>query len=130
MANYSFLIEATINEIHERYSEIFGVVELAESLLINKSYLIRRFKKEVGITPGIYLQNIRINRAKELLRNPRYSLEVIAALCGFSCANYFCKVYKKETGETPTTFRKRIAGSAPLSILSMTTPEENELYAL
>ena len=111
--------------MNERYAELFGISELAESLEINKSYLIRRFKKEVGIPPGKYLQTVRIKQAKQLLHRPQYSLEVIAALCGFSGANYFCKVFKKETGETPTTWRNR---TATASETYSSVPENDEIY--
>jgi len=111
--------------MNERYAELFGISELSESLEINKSYLIRRFKKEVGISPGKYLQAVRIERAKQLLPRPQFSLEVIAALCGFSGANYFCKVFKKETGETPTVWRNR---TAPVSETFTPNNETNEIY--
>ena len=121
---YSLLVSAALEEINERYSELFGVEELAESLQFNKSYLIRRFKKETGLSPGKYLQDVRINRAKELLTRPQHSLEVVAALSGFSCANYFCKVFKKITGETPTEYRNKSIGPMASSM------EEEELYVL
>ena len=122
---YSLLIATAVDEINERYSELLGIDELAEGLQVNKSYLIRRFKKEVGVPPGRYLQTIRVGRAKKLLTKPQYTLEVIAALCGFSCANYFCKVFKKETGETPTAFRNRVAPPVKLYIPD---PENDDLY--
>ena len=122
---YSLLITTAIAEINERYPELVGISELAESLQVNKSYLIRRFGREVGISPGKYLQSIRISRAKKLLLTPQYSLEVIAALCGFSGANYFCKTFKKECGETPTTYRNRIA--PPVKVFVPDT-ENDEIY--
>ena len=127
MKKYSLLISTALDEINERYSELFGVEELAESLQFNKSYLIRRFKKETGLSPGKYLQDVRISRAKELLARPQHSLEAIAALSGFSCANYFCKVFKKITGETPTEYRNKSKETAPLSLPGS---EEDELYVL
>jgi len=111
--------------MNESYSELYGVSELADSLQVNKSYLIRRFKKETGVTPGRYLQAIRIDQAKKLLLRPQYSLEVIAALCGFSGANYFCKAFKKETGETPTVYRNR---TAPPAELYVPDAENDEIY--
>ena len=119
------MISDAIAEINESYTELYGVSELADSLQINKSYLIRRFKKEVGLTPGRYLMTIRIGKAKKLLTRPQYQLEVIAALCGFSGANYFCKAFKKETGETPTAFRNR---TAPPAELYIPDSENNEIY--
>jgi len=119
------LIATAIAEINESYPELFGVSDLAERLQVNKCYLIRRFGKEVGISPGKYLQAVRVNHAKNLLSKPQYPLEVIAALCGFSCANYFCKAFKKETGETPTTYRNR---TAPPVSLYIPDAENDEIY--
>ena len=128
MSEYSFLVSTAVNEIHERYSELFGVEELAESLMVNKSYLIRRFKTEIGVSPGRYLQDVRIGRAKEYLLNPGYSIDVVAAFCGYSCANYFCKVFKKETGETPTEFRQKSVAQNRRT--EPVKEEELEIYVL
>ena len=117
---YSLLIATAIAEINENFPQLYGINELAESLQVNKSYLIRRFKKETGISPGRYLQTVRIGRAKKLLSGQGYPLEAIAPLCGFSGANYFCKAFKKETGETPTAFRNR---TAPPVMLYVPDPE-------
>ena len=122
---YSLLIAAAVAEINESFAEIFGVSELAERLQVNESYLIRRFNTETGVSPGRYLQAVRIDRAKKLLSEPAYSLDVIAALCGYSGANYFCKVFKKECGETPTAFRNR---TAPSVRLYMPDAENDEIY--
>ena len=121
---YSLIVATAIEDINERYAELLGIDELAENLQINKSYLIRRFHKEVGLSPGKYLQTVRIENSKLLLSESHHSLDVIAPLCGFSGANYFCKAFKKETGETPTEFRKRIAPTPKL----FTNREYDEIY--
>ena len=122
---YSLIIATAIAEINENYAELFGVDELADRLRINKSYLIRRFHREVGVPPGKYLQAVRLNRAKTLLLKPQYSLEVISALCGFSSANYFCKAFKKDCGETPTAYRNRAAPEVKLYVRDR---ENDEIY--
>lgn len=99
------LVTAAIAEIHSHFSEVYGVDELADSLNVSKSHLIRIFSKSMGISPGRYLTEARIQAAKKLLQSPDYSLDNIAGLCGFSGANYFCRVFKKETGETPAVWR-------------------------
>lgn len=122
---YSLLIATAIAEINENFAELYGVNELAESLQINKSYLIRRFGREVGMPPGKYLQTVRMDNAKKLLSKPGYPLEAIAALCGYSSANYFCKAFKKEYGDTPTAYRNR---TAPQVELYIPDTENDEIY--
>ena len=65
----------------------------------------------MGIGPGQYLIQTRVDAAKILLAQRDYSLDVVASLCGFSGANYLCKVFKKHTGQTPGMFRALHAGS-------------------
>lgn len=64
------------------------------------------FKKQYGVTPGHYLTSVKVQEAKSLLLDNDLSVQSIAALCGFESHYYFCKVFKKQTGVTPTQFRK------------------------
>ena len=107
------LVEAALGEIHAHFAELYGVEELAASLAVSKGHLSRSFTQALGVSPGRYLILVRLSHAKRLLLYPEYPLEIVAGLCGFSGANYFCKVFKKETGETPDAWRKR-AGAAAL----------------
>lgn len=108
-ARQSPLVEAALGEIQGHYRELYGVQELADALEVSKGHLHRLFLREVGVSPGRYLTLVRLSHAKRLLLHRGYSLEVVAGLCGFSGANYFCKVFKKETGETPAQWRSRAA---------------------
>lgn len=63
------------------------------------------FTEETGRSPGRFLQNTRIENAKLLLQNREYSMEIIANMVGYSNANYFCKVFRRETGESPGEYR-------------------------
>jgi len=102
--------------IREHFMELYGVDELASQLGVSKSHLVRSFSAAVGLTPGRYLTKVRVEAVKTLLLRRDYTLETIAGLCGFSGANYLCKVFKRECGLTPARFRARYAGalSAPL----------------
>ena len=64
------------------------------------------FKKQYGVTPGHYITNLKIEAAKSLLVDNGLSIQKIALLCGFDDHYYFCKVFKEQTGVTPTQFRK------------------------
>ena len=79
----------------------------------------------MGRTPGQYLTGVRLEAAKLLLARREYPLEVVASLCGFSGANYLCRVFKKATGQTPAAFRAAaVAGEA----IGQPLPLEQELY--
>lgn len=100
------LVQNAIEEIEEHYSEFYGVNELAESLNVSTSHLVRKFTEHIGITPLNYIITTKISAAKSFLLYNDYSLDEIAIMCGFTSTNYFCKVFKKHTGFTPTTFKK------------------------
>lgn len=100
------LVAEAISLMREEYMNLYGVEELSERLEISKSYLVRLFSGSMGITPGKYLTRIKLEMAKGYLLEGEYNLETIAGLCGFSGAHYLCRVFKKEFGVTPQTWRK------------------------
>lgn len=100
------LVQDALQLIRTHYSDVYGVEELAEQMAVSKSHLIRVFTAFVGQSPGRYLNEVRLHAAKSLLQNHSYSLETVANLCGFSGANYFCRIFKKHTGQTPAAWRK------------------------
>ena len=102
------LVAAAIEDIRRNYAGLYGVEELSERL---------------GVSPGRYLTSVRIEAAMRLLLHREYTLDVIASLCGFSGANYLCRVFKKTTGRSPTQWRA-MAGRSALPELS---PEQQRL---
>ncbi len=123
-ARYPQLVAQAIAAMRENYAGLYGVEELSESLGVSKSHLVRVFKAAVGIPPGQYLTEVRIEAAKQLLCHREYSLEVIASLCGFSGANYLCRVFKKVTGQSPASWRAEASYIPDSGQL----PLERELY--
>ena len=79
---------------------------ISEKLGYNPDNLSTRFAKEVGQTPVEYLTNLRIERARELLQNSALSIAEIAWTSGYRDQNYFARVFKKHTNQTPRNFRK------------------------
>ena len=122
------LVQAAIADIRANYAGLYGVEELSERLGVSKSHLVRTFTAAIGVPPGKYLTTVRVEAAQRLLLHREYTLDVVASLCGFSGANYLCRVFKKETGQSPAQWRA-MAGHAAQSGLS---PEESlreqELY--
>ena len=83
-----------------------GVEDLAAAAGISRFHFSRLFSKWYGVTPSIFLREIRIDLAVRLLQTERLTVKEIADRCGFSDASYFCKVFRKETGVSPDAFRK------------------------
>lgn len=105
--NYPPLVQDAAAMIEAQYAYLYGIDELADLLEVTKHHLIRVFTASTGTSPGKYLADIRIFHAKSMLLSGEDTpMEIIAGACGYSCANYFSKVFKKHTGMTPTDYIK------------------------
>ncbi len=119
------LVAEAVAAIRQNYMALYGVEELSEQLGVTKSHLVRVFKQEIGVPPGRYLTNVRIEAVKALLLSDEYNLEMIAGLTGFSGANYLCRVFKREVGLSPAAWR---AAAAPLPAVPKLPPRSQEMY--
>lgn len=71
------------------------------------SYVSSLFSQSVGITIEQYIIDLRIEKAKELLKYDDLNLNAIADLLGYSHPSHFSRQFKQQTGSTPTEFRQR-----------------------
>ena len=122
------LVQAAIADIRANYAGLYGVEELSERLGVSKSHLVRTFTAALGIPPGRYLTRVRVEAAQRLLLHREYTLDVVASLCGFSGANYLCRVFKKETGQSPAQWRTLAGHTAQSGLSPEEALREQELY--
>ena len=80
---------------------------LAEQIHLSREYLSRYFKQYTGKTISEFLMEIRISKAKEMLRTSSHSVEDIGAYCGYPSVSNFQKAFKKATGLSPSGYRKK-----------------------
>jgi len=94
------------NYMENNFFQKISLDNLAEQFFISKYHLAREYKKYYGATLIHDLNNIRISKAKSLLRFTSKSMDEIATECGFSDAAYFIKVFKTVENITPHAYRK------------------------
>lgn len=103
----SKLIRDTIDDLECHYKDgLYSLNAAAEHLHLTPAYLSKVFKTRMGKTFTEYLNEIRIDEAKKLLRDSDSDIAEISLLCGFNSANYFCKVFKKFTGVSASDYRE------------------------
>ena len=95
------------NYLDEHFTEKITLDELSDRFFINKFYLVRLFKEQYGQSINHYLQQIRITKAKQLLRFTDKTVEQIGLECGLGAHSYFTRTFKKVEGITPSEFRSQ-----------------------
>ena len=101
-------LEAATSYIDENLSENLSISRISESTHVSKSLLYRLFDKHFGMTVSEYINKRRVREAYELLSHTDFSIEKIAYTCGFSSTAYFSRIFKKEKGLSPTSYRKSL----------------------
>ena len=81
--------------------------ELCAELHFGKSHLCHVFKKQTGQGIVQYFIKLKIDEAKRLLTETDRAINDISSALCFDCPRYFARLFKKETGNTPTEFRKK-----------------------
>ena len=89
------------------YHESFSLADLAASYHISTSHLSHLFKKITGYAPMEHLKACRISAAKQHLAKSDLTVKEIVYRCGFSDESNFCRIFRQDTGMTPTAFRKK-----------------------
>ncbi|MEA4888658.1 MAG: AraC family transcriptional regulator [Clostridiaceae bacterium] len=103
--------EQLMNFIHFNYSNIIGLDDLATLSKVSKTILIDTFKSVYGTTPICYINQLRLQKAKELLVNTDTSIGEIARLIGFQSIYYFSRTFKAKENCTPMAYRQQHAES-------------------
>ena len=101
-------VAVALKYIREHANQNIRVADVLRITPMSRRVLETRFKKAIERTPHQEIQRVRINRIEQLLRETDLTIHEIAELCGYVHAEYLAAVYKRETGRTPSQFRKQV----------------------
>ena len=94
-----------IRYIEDHFSEEISLEDVSRRVNISPFYFSRLFKQEIGKSFIEYLNDIRIQKAKEYLMDPLFSIKEICRRCGYSDPNYFSRIFRKYEGMSPSEWR-------------------------
>ncbi len=100
------LLDRVTGWIDENLSSDISYKTICDNLYISQSTLYYLFGKHYGCTVHEYINNRRLERAAELLRNSAKSVGEIAFQSGFSSQNYFSRLFREKYGTSPAKYRK------------------------
>ena len=107
------VVEAALGILRREYAFLDGIGELADRLEVTQEYLTRCFCRSIGMTPGKYLNQVRIENARILLREGGHSVQFVSDACGFTNSNYFARVFRNSVGINPRDYARRYAALPP-----------------
>ena len=92
--------------------EQLAIRDIASEAALSPFTLVRQFRSATGTSPYAYLLELRLARAKELLRTSDVSIRAVAERVGFRDPAYFSRLFANAVGCPPTVFRSRLVGRA------------------
>lgn len=93
--------------VYADLSRVFTTALISRELGISESNLHKQFKRAIGISPGRYIREVKINYACSILESRDFSVTETAVHCGFDSVYSFSRTFKKVTGYSPSQFRER-----------------------
>lgn len=85
------------------------ISQMAEHARLEERTFLRRFKAATGLRPTEYAQNLRVEKAKEMLQLSRRPIDQIAWTVGYRDASAFRRLFRRETGISPAEYRRRFS---------------------
>ncbi len=104
------LIHEAVEYISQHYGEELTLESMASRVRLSSFYFSKSFKQYTGMTFIDYLSLYRVEKAKELLKDPRWSIKEVSAKVGYPDPNYFTRVFRRMEGLAPTEYRSFLLG--------------------
>lgn len=102
--------------ILDNFHRDISMDDAAKETNLSYHYFCKFFKDSMGKSFVEYLTELRVDKSRELLRETNDSIKEICYKIGYSDPNYYCKIFKKVTGMTPTEFRENQHSGGVMSI--------------
>ena len=99
-------LERAIAYMYEHYNEPIDLLRYAKMCFVSQDRFMHMFKEYTGVSPYRFQLKIRMERAKEMLTYASSSVSEVAQEAGYKDCSYFCRIFKKFTGHSPSFYRK------------------------
>lgn len=100
-------IDQVLEYIDEHFRDSITLTKLVEMVHVSTTYLSKRFKERTGTSIIKYINSLRIEEAKHMLKLTDYPIEVISENVGYDSSKYFARMFKAYTQMTPNEYRHK-----------------------
>ncbi|MFD0710661.1 response regulator [Paenibacillus sp. GCM10027626] len=100
------IIKSVREYVDDHYAADLNLQWVADTYYIHPNYFSKRFKQTTGSSFSDYITSVRMKRAKELLATTSCKINIVAQMVGYDDQNYFCHVFRKAVGVSPSNYRK------------------------
>lgn len=104
-SKHAEIIKKALTYINDNYYKPISLESVSKVIHLNPTYFSTVFNKEMGMGFSDYLNKVRIEESKKMLKNRNNTILDVAVSVGFENHSYFSKVFKKNTGISPKVFR-------------------------
>ena len=94
--------------IHKNYAADLSLQTISQALNYSEAYFCKLFKQCFRENFSVYLNRYRIDKAKELLATTDVGVKDVSQACGYADSSYFARVFKRQTGQTPSDYRLQV----------------------
>lgn len=101
------LVNSVITYLKTHLIDDINIEYLSLKFNTSASYLSRLFKNQTGIKLIDYITDLKLSKAKWYLENTKLNITTIAYQSGYNDSNYFCRIFKKKCGISPSSYRKK-----------------------
>lgn len=100
--------------MHSQMDQGLSIARIASECSLSRSHFSRAFKKNTGVSPRDWFLQVRLDKAKGLLRGSELTISQISLDCGFADQSHFTRVFTRMLGVTPFTWRRAVPATPML----------------
>lgn len=104
-------IRRVVDHVHEQPDADLSVPALAKVAVMSERHFLRVFAREIGCTPAVYVERVRVEAARHLLETTDEGVGPVAVRCGFGTAETMRRAFVRRLGVAPSDYRQRFATS-------------------
>lgn len=99
--------DGVVRTMRQNLDKAPGLEEIARQAGMSRATLTRRFREALGVSPGVFLQQLRLSRACHLLAASLETVTQIALSCGYESPAAFARAFQRQTGTSPRDYRRQ-----------------------